>query len=364
MSRPGSNANVRYGKILEIGPMPPPHAGWGVRIGYLLEAMHDQGIDSAALDVGKNRRVNRENCETVCSARDYGWKVWRYLWRGYRIHNHLNGDSIKAYGLVLYASFLSLLFRRRSVLTWHGGVPQRWFPRGANRFIDLLQAIIFHLNAKIICNDERIKDHIVAYGVVAEKVLPIPAFSRQYLQFQPVELVPELRDFLGARAPRLVSYVYFRPEFHLDVLVDALKRLAQRFPGFGMVIVGYGEGSQETRQRIAAAHLEDSVRFAGDLNRHEFLTLLSQCDVCIRTPKRDGISSTVLEALALGVPVVAAANALRPPGVVTYPCENARALADAVEQVLQLPPAQRRPAAPELHDTIADELRVLTGSVA
>jgi hypothetical protein len=70
-----------------------------------------------------------------------------------------------------------------------------------------------------------------------------------------------------------------------------------------------------------------------------------------------------MESLALGVPVVAAANALRPPGVITYPCEDAHALADAVERVLALPPSQRRPAAPELTDTVSDELQVLTGSV-
>jgi glycosyltransferase involved in cell wall biosynthesis len=130
-----------------------------------------------------------------------------------------------------------------------------------------------------------------------------------------------------------------------------------------MVIVGYGEGSQDTRQRLAAAHIQEHVWFAGDLDRQVFLTLLSQCDVCIRTPKRDGVSSCVMESLALGVPVVAAANALRPPGVITYPCEDAHALADAVERVLALPPSQRRPAAPELTDTVSDELQVLTGSV-
>ena len=55
-----------------------------------------------------------------------------------------------------------------------------------------------------------------------------------------------------------------------------------------------------------------------NLTHDQFLTLLSRCFLCLRTPACDGVAASVLESLALGVPVVASENGRRPRGVVTY----------------------------------------------
>ena len=107
-----STVAPRYTKILEIGPIPPPYAGWGVRIGYLLEEMRNRDIEVAALDLGPHRKVKRSHCDQIPSGFAYARKVVRYLRQGYRIHTHLNGESIKAYALVMYSTVLSWLFRR------------------------------------------------------------------------------------------------------------------------------------------------------------------------------------------------------------------------------------------------------------
>ena len=60
------------------------------------------------------------------------------------------------------------------------------------------------------------------------------------------------------------------------------------------------------------------------------MTALSQATVCVRTHQRDGISSSVLEALALGVPVVAADNPMRPSQVHTYQADDPQDLAAKV----------------------------------
>jgi CRISPR/Cas system-associated endonuclease Cas1 len=54
----------------------------------------------------------------------------------------------------------------------------------------------------------------------------------------------------------------------------------------------------------------------------------------LRTPITDGVASSVLEALTLGVPVVACENGTRPQGVITYPATDAAVLAQQVEHVL------------------------------
>ena len=67
-----------------------------------------------------------------------------------------------------------------------------------------------------------------------------------------------------------------------------------------------------------------------NLNHNEFMTLLSRCTAKLRTPACDGVSASVLESLALGIPVVASENGRRPAGVITY------AERDAADMCLKL----------------------------
>jgi glycosyltransferase involved in cell wall biosynthesis len=64
----------------------------------------------------------------------------------------------------------------------------------------------------------------------------------------------------------------------------------------------------------------------GNLAHDEFLTLLTRCFAYIRTPACDGVSSSILESLALGVPVVASENGSRPTNVITFRGEDAEDL--------------------------------------
>lgn len=358
-----SSPGVRYAKILEIGPIPPPRAGWGVRCEYLIRALRCRGIETAALDLGPNRRIRRDNCDDVQSGWDYGWKVFRYLWRGYRVHAHLNGESVKAYLLVLYSTVLSRLFRRPAALTWHGGLGYRYFPDNGNRLARIVHWIIFGVCESIVCNDELIKQHIIAYGVPEKKVVPIPAFSRQYLDFKAAKLPEDVERFLKTRSPLLFCYTYFRPEFYIPVFVQAMARLVQAYPSLGIMLVGFDRDAEATRRQVSDLGLDDHVSFCGDLDRDTFLTLLERSDLYVRTHKRDGISSSVLEALALGVPVVAAENPLRPPEVTTYEAEDADSLARAVTDVLSRPSQRRGDTLREVEDTVAREVDLLTGGL-
>ena len=77
--------------------------------------------------------------------------------------------------------------------------------------------------------------------------------------------------------------------------------------------------------------LSNRICLLDDLDHDAFLTMLKRSTVYLRTPITDGVASSVLESLALGVPVVGCENGTRPPGVITYPAEDAEAMAAAVD---------------------------------
>jgi glycosyltransferase involved in cell wall biosynthesis len=64
---------------------------------------------------------------------------------------------------------------------------------------------------------------------------------------------------------------------------------------------------------------------------------MQQLDVFVRPTYFDGDASSVREALALGVRVVASDTDFRPDGVRRFPCGDADALAAAMEAALHAP---------------------------
>jgi glycosyltransferase involved in cell wall biosynthesis len=103
------------------------------------------------------------------------------------------------------------------------------------------------------------------------------------------------------------------------------------------------------------------ICFVDDLDHDAFLTALQRSALYLRTPITDGVASSVLESLALGIPVVACENGTRPAGIVTYPAEDSEALAAAVEHVLARGAEVKSAIAGfEVPDTLADEVALLT----
>lgn len=353
-------------KILQITSYPPPRSGWGVRVRFLKQHLEASGHVCTVLNTGPSRRVPGEDYEMVLGARDYLAKVWRYSRAGFVCHVHVNGKSPKGFALTLAAEGINLLWGRRCFLTFHAGEQQRFFPRSRAPWLIPLFWVMFTIPRRIICNNAAVKARIVQYGIPAEKIVPIPAFSRQYLQFERVSLGPTLERFFARFASILFCYIHLQPSYHPDVLVEGFARVVRERPDVGLVVCGLMGHRDEAlwdrvRERIAALRIEPRVCIVDDLDHDQFLTALTRSAIYVRTPPADGVASSVLEALALRVPVVASDNGARPAGVVTYAANDPEGLAAAVLHVLDardeiaaaIPP-------PLIADTLADEARLLT----
>ena len=100
-----------------------------------------------------------------------------------------------------------------------------------------------------------------------------------------------------------------------------MKRYRALHPDTGYVWLGF----PDKEMAGARGFLDDwspderaSLLLLANLPHDQFLTLLKRCFINLRTPACDGVSASVLESLALGIPVVASENHRRPSGVVTY----------------------------------------------
>lgn len=335
-----------------------------MRVEFLKALLTSQGHECVVLNIGRSRTQPSPEYETVLGAWDYVRKVWRFSRRGYVVHMHVNGDSEKGFVLTLLAEFINLLHGKRCFLTFHAGVDQIYFPRHKARWLVPMYKVMFGIPRHIICNSDDVKAKIAEYGVDPAKVTPIPAFSTQYLSGQDAVLPVHLEHFLS-QYTAVFSYVRIRPGFYLNTLIEGFALVARERPEVGLVLCGVSGDIDATlmaemTDRIGAHKLESRVCVVEDLDHDQFLLALKRSALYLRTPTTDGVASSVLEAISLGVPVVASQNGTRPEGTITYAADSASEMASRVGTVL----AHRESIVaslptPTVRDTLAEEAALL-----
>jgi glycosyltransferase involved in cell wall biosynthesis len=157
-----------------------------------------------------------------------------------------------------------------------------------------------------------------------------------------------VRAALGLRDEHEVVLNVGRQEYQKAQrdLLDAAARLAPRRPNLVVLVAGRaGNASDDLARRLASSPVADRIRFLG--HRDDVPDLLAAADVFAFPSLYEGTGGAVIEAMALGLPIVTSAidtmrdvvddgrNAmLVPPGA-------SAALADALEQLLG-DPARRQ----------------------
>lgn len=361
MSTPGAPS-----KVLQITSYPPPRAGWGIRVQFLKQRLEAEGHTCVVLNIGTSRMIPSTEYETVLSGSDYVSKVWRFTRAGFLAHVHVNGASPKGFVLAILAELIQVINGRRPVLTFHAGIEQVYFPRAKAPMLVPVYWVLFGLPRTIICNSAEVKAKIVEYGVDPARVAPIPAFSTQYMEFVRKSL-PEAVDACFARFPKtFFSYLRVRELFYPLELIEGFARVARARPDVGLVLCGTaghtdGDLPARVQRRIDELGVRDRVAVVEDLDHDAFLTAMERSVAYLRTHMSDGVCSSVMEALAMGKPVVATENFTRPAGVLTYAPTDVERLVAHLEAILQDPDGiATRAARPEVRDTLADEVRVLT----
>jgi len=160
--------------------------------------------------------------------------------------------------------------------------------------------------------------------------------------------ISALREDLGVGGgtPLVLCVTRFRPEKGNDVLLRALPALLARIPGAVLAFAGEGPELDDARALARALGVDAAVRFLGF--RNDVSALVSAADLVAVPSRREGSPFFVIEALALGAPIVASAVGglleTLEDGVSArlFPSEDSDALAAALAELLERPEARRR----------------------
>lgn len=118
--------------------------------------------------------------------------------------------------------------------------------------------------------------------------------------------VGTVRKELGLRDSKILVYVgRFSREKSMDVLLAAFARVVARVPKAHLILAGGGPGEGTVKRLVRAEGLGEHVTLTGTLARDGVARYLAASDVFVMTSKTETQGIAVLEAMAVGLPVVA-----------------------------------------------------------
>ena len=149
--------------------------------------------------------------------------------------------------------------------------------------------------------------------------------------------------------PRLFWMRTFHPAYNPEMAVRVLARLQPQVPEVTLVIAGQDKGTQGKVQRLAQElGVSESVRFPGFLDIAAKIREANAADIFINTNRVDNMPVAILEACAMGLPVVAT-NVGGIPDLLTdgetgllVPDNDEQAMAAAVLRLLRDPDSASR----------------------
>lgn len=187
---------------------------------------------------------------------------------------------------------------------WH--FPRSMSPKGYLYFRSMIRAWAPRSRA-ILTVSSNVRDEIVRIlKIPAERVGVIRPAVRGNLAAYPVTHDSEtLRKF--SLAPGYVLFVgIIEPRKNLPVLIEAVAKLARQGNAPPLVLAGRpGWGMEQADQAIRRYRLEDKVVFTGHVTDQELAALYRGARFLVQPSIYEGFGLPVLEAMALGCPVIA-----------------------------------------------------------
>lgn len=129
----------------------------------------------------------------------------------------------------------------------------------------------------------------------------------------------------------------------LDTLLDAMAILAGRHAGLELRLAGRGKDADRVRAAVRGLGIDANVRMLGPVDEEARRALFRGAIVAVMPSRFEGFGLVAAEAMAAGIPLVAAAagalpEVVAPPeGGVLVPPEDPSSLADAVTSLLMDP---------------------------
>lgn len=141
--------------------------------------------------------------------------------------------------------------------------------------------------------------------------------------------------------PHLIWMRSFHEIYHPEMAIEVVAALRPRFAEVRLIMAGQDKGLQLAVQELARKlRIDDCIQFPGFLNPSQKAHFFKESDIFINTSRIDNMPVAVVEACAMGLPVVST-NVGGIPDLLTHeetallvPSEDVQEMVDAISRLL------------------------------
>lgn len=154
----------------------------------------------------------------------------------------------------------------------------------------MLRTLAYYLADGVVFQTTQAKDYFSKHIVEKSVVICNPLTSNL------------LEKYNGERDGRIVNYCRLSPQKNLDLLIDAFYDIYEEFPQSSVHIFGNGPEKEHLERKIVSMNLQEKVYL------HDFSTHIHEdiynASLFVSSSDYEGISNSMLEAIALGIPTI------------------------------------------------------------
>lgn len=230
-----------------------------------------------------------------------------YAWKAYFFSRKLlrqNRYDLTHSFFAVPCGFLSLLIK------WQHRIPYIVSLRGADvpgyserfpfvyKFLTPIIKLIWKKAASVVANSEGLKN-------LALKSRPGQKIEVIYNGVDTEEFKPDSSGRFTDDAFRIICVSRLTGRKGIKYLVQAVSLLVKQYPRIKLKIIGKGDLEQKLKELTRELGLEKSVEFAGLVEHGALPDYYSQSHVFVLPSLNEGMSNTMLEAAASGLPLIA-----------------------------------------------------------
>jgi len=301
-------------RILMItGIFPPDIGGPATYVPHMASALTQRGhaVTVVTLSEGLDAANDTYPFRVVRLAR-HQRRPWRWLkTMALLVRLGRQADVLYVNGLAMETALANLILRKPTVLkvvgdlAWEQATNRGWVNDTFEDFqqqrhgwkVELVRALRTWWTRRahqIIVPSRYLARWVAAWGVPEEKVRVV---------YNAVDLPDSLSpSSVPLASPvKVVTIGRLVPWKRVDMIIEAVGRCA----GAGLVIIGDGPEREHLVTLTQQLQLSDRVYFAGQQSPADTLALLNACDLFVLNSTYEGLPHVVLEAVALGLPIIA-----------------------------------------------------------
>lgn len=300
--------------LVVTGIFPPDIGGPATYVPQIATALAERGHEVVVLTLSDGLGHDDSYPFRVVRLPRRQAKPWRWFRTATKIVQlGRDADVLFVNGLAMEAVLANVVLRKPLVmkvvgdLAWERATSKGWTSDDFETFqqrrygfkIELLKTLRSWWTRRanwVIVPSRYLARWVEGWGVSKEKIIVI------YNAIEPLDGVEPLPVPLNTPV-KAVTVGRLIPLKRVDGLLKALKEV----PDLGLVVVGDGPERPRLEQLARDLGVSNRVYFAGQRSRRETLSLMAACDLFVLNSTHEGLPHVVLEAMALGLPVVATA---------------------------------------------------------